>query len=352
MPRDPGSCRRLTTIPALAAILLLCGGVASAQNPATYVTVVRQYAAGDAAGAIALFANSTPRLSGDIVMSMRSQPDRQVRAAVVMHTELAAARIRNGDVSAATIHFANAQRLLSVLTGDVRRRAASQSLAVRWYAFVTNVWSGQGRFTTAFASIRDGLTVFPRSAQLYVARGCINEARATMVLDFDPRIALIGDRDRVTREGIRSLEAAADDFQTALRVDPTLAVANLHRGWIHHRLGDSRATEELNAALSGATDDAVRYLAHLFRGAAAEVRKDLEAALVEFEAAKSLGAYQTSYVALGRVETALGHSARARELAVQYAQLSEKAEDPWWDYRLGGFTSGALEWLRREARRP
>ena len=34
------------------------------------------------------------RLAGDIVASMRALPDRQVRAAVVMHTELAAARIR------------------------------------------------------------------------------------------------------------------------------------------------------------------------------------------------------------------------------------------------------------------
>jgi hypothetical protein len=37
---------------------------------------------------------------------------------------------------------------------------------------------------------------------------------------------------------------------------------------------------------------------------------------------------------------------------VEYAQLPEKTADPWWDYRLGGFTSGALDWLRHEARMP
>ena len=148
------------------------------------------------------------------------------------------------------------------------------------------------------------------------------------------------------------MEAAAADFQRALDLDPALAVARLHRGWIHHRLGDSRAAQELDAALNRATDNDVRYLAHLFRGAAAEAREDLERARVEFEAAKDLGAHQTSYVALGRVETALGHAARARELAVEYAQLAEKNQDPWWDYRLGGFTSGALDWLRHEARKP
>jgi hypothetical protein len=61
--------------------------------------------------------------------------------------------------------------------------------------------------------------------------------------------------------------------------------------------------------------------------------------------------YQTAYVALSRVEEALGHSDRARAVAQDYVQLTDKADDPWWDFRLGGFNSGALRWLRIEARR-
>jgi hypothetical protein len=332
--------------------ILFYGHLASAQDPGTYVAAVQQYSAGDVSGAIALFANSTPRLSGDILAAMRALPDRHVRAAVSMHTEFVAASIRNGDQSSATVHIANAQRLLGILTGDVRRRAPSRLFAIRWYAFITNIWAGQGRFDAASATVRDGLTIFPGAAELYVARGCINEARAAMALAFEPRFALIGDRDRIGRDAIRSLEAAVSDFQTALRADSTLAVANLHRAWIHHKLGDRRAGEELDAVLNGATDDSVRYLAHLFRGAVAEVGNNLERARAEFEAAKGLGAFQSSYVALGRVEAALGHNERAREIAAEYAHLPGKAEDPWWDYCLGGFTSGALDWLRQEARRP
>jgi tetratricopeptide (TPR) repeat protein len=330
---------------------LVFSRVASAQNPGTYVMVVDQYAAGDVSGAIALFANATPRLSGEIVTRMRALPDRQVRAAVVMHTELAAARIRSGDVSAAITHVANGQRLLGILTGDARRRAAAQIFAIRWYAFVTNIWAGQGRFDAAFASVRDGLNAFPGAADLYVARGCINEMRGSLV-STDSGYAFIGNRDRIGLDRLRSMEAAAADFQRALGVDPALAVAHLHRGWIHHWLGDPRAAQDLDAALNGATDDGVRYLARLFRGAAAEVREDLAAARLEYDAARALGGYQTAYVALGRVETALGHTERAREIAAEYSQLSEKTEDPWWEYRLGGFTAGALDWLRQQARRP
>jgi hypothetical protein len=57
-------------------------------------------------------------------------------------------------------------------------------------------------------------------------------------------------------------------------------------------------------------------------------------------------------VALGRVEAALGHAERARAITARYAEDEEATtEDPWWDYRLGGFTPGAVTWLRQEARR-
>ena len=204
MPRDPRSCLRLTITPAAVAILLF-SAVASAQNPETYVTVVQRYAAGDVSGAIALFADSTPRLSGDIITRMRALPDRLVRAAVTMHTELAAARIRLGEVSPATIHVANAQRLLNILTEDVRRRSASQVFAIRWYAFVTNVWAAQGRFDAAFASVRDGLTAFPGSAELYVARGCVNEMRGSIVA-LDSRSAFVDSHDRISLDRIRHSE--------------------------------------------------------------------------------------------------------------------------------------------------
>ena len=121
---------------------------------------------------------------------------------------------------------------------------------------------------------------------------------------------------------------------------------------MHHRIGDSRAPADLEAALAQATDEGTRYLAHLFLGAVAEQRKDLEGARREFEAARAVAPYQSSFVALGRIEETLGHGDRARQIAAEYAQLTVKLEDPWWDYRLGGFITGALTWLRQEARQP
>jgi uncharacterized protein HemY len=96
----------------------------------------------------------------------------------------------------------------------------------------------------------------------------------------------------------------------------------------------------------------VRYLAHLFLGAVAERHKDLEAARRQFEAANSLGPFQTATVALGEVEATLGHPERARAITAQYAEHRDATtEDPWWSYLIGGFVPGALTWLRQEARR-
>jgi hypothetical protein len=57
-------------------------------------------------------------------------------------------------------------------------------------------------------------------------------------------------------------------------------------------------------------------------------------------------------VALSRIEQALGHPERARELALVDLQLDkEAADDPWWDHRIG-FDRESLYWLRDEVRRP
>ena len=100
---------------AVAAIILVSHR-ASAQSPATDAGIVEQYAASDASGAVKLLAPGNTRLPGDIVEWMRHLPDRQVRSAVMMHTELAAHGWSTDSLSRQTGHIGNAQRLLSVLS--------------------------------------------------------------------------------------------------------------------------------------------------------------------------------------------------------------------------------------------
>jgi tetratricopeptide (TPR) repeat protein len=337
-------------VPLILALLFLTWP-AAAQTPDSYTSIIEQYLAGDGVGAVKQLAPRGGRLPGEVVARVRALSDRQVRGAVMMHTELADAWLLIGQPSSASIQIGNAERLLRILTEDVGRRSASQSFAIRWYAFVTSVYSAQGLFDLAHRMVTAGLTTFPRSAELMVAEGCVFEMRASLVVSTRNQ-RTVRDPSRENRQFASLLDAAAKDFTRALDADATLAAAHLHRGWVHHLLDDGRAPAELEAALGHATDDGSRYLAHLFLGAVAEQRKDLDTARREYEAAKAIGPYQTPYVALGRIEEQSGHGERARSIAADYARLPDKVEDPWWDYRLGGFITGALAWLRREAGQP
>jgi tetratricopeptide (TPR) repeat protein len=149
------------------------------------------------------------------------------------------------------------------------------------------------------------------------------------------------------------MKAAVNDYVQALSIDSHNAEAHLRLGWVRVFLADGRAKAELDAAVADARDDEVRYLAHLFLGGLAERENDLADALQEFELARTAGPdFQTPYVALSRVEQALGHDGRARELALVGLQLEKSAaDDPWWDHRIG-FDRESLYWLRDEVRRP
>jgi tetratricopeptide (TPR) repeat protein len=345
VPGEPRPPCRLAWLLGLT-VLALAPSSATAQPVDPYVAAVEQYAAGDEDGALNRLAADSGRISSAIVARMRTSTDRQVRSAIMLHTELAAVWLANGRAPQATLQINNARRLLSILTEDTRRRAASEAFAIRWYAFTTSVHTAQGLFVAAFGIIRDGQSVFPKAAELCVARGAIYEMRGTLAYSTRPFKG-----ERLTNDMRRSFEAAAAEYERALSLDASLASAYLHRGWVRYQVGDNRAGEDLESALRAATDDNIRYLAHLFLGALAERNDDLETARGQFEAAHRLGPFQTSAVALGRAEAALGHADRARAITAAYAQLPDRVEDPWWNYQLGGFEPGAITWLRAEARR-
>lgn len=275
-------------------------------------------------------------------------PIQTLRAAAMMHTDLAYVLLSGGRSSDALTQTNHASRLVDSMLND-RADEAARTFGIRWYAFTTSMFTAHGMFDAAQRLVRAGLIALPRAAELYVARGSIQEMRNNVDVDDELSHGIARD-GRPSIRVTRMMELAATDFQRALDLDATMALAHLHRGWAHLQLRDGRASADLEAALAAATDDDVRYLAHLFLGAVAEQHGDLDRARGEFESAKALGGHQTAYVALARTEAALGHTDRARELAADYTRLARKTDDPWWDYRLGGFNAAALRWLRVEAR--
>jgi tetratricopeptide (TPR) repeat protein len=326
-----------------AAILLFLpiAAPAAAQRDASYAALVDQYREGDAQSAISELASWLPsRVTGAVNdQSSVLTPPRQ-RAAVMLHTDTAYALMTLGATHLAGVHIGAARRLLTVM----RRGERDHTFEQRWLEFIASLYTSHGTLEEAERTVRDGMSLYPGDARLYVAKGALLEMRATL-MEVDARSG-----SQVTRFE-RTLEAAAAEHRRALELDPALAVAHLHLAWVHTVLHDRRAADNAAAALAHAADGATRYLAHLFLGRMMELDSRLDDARREYEAARAIGpSCQTPFIALGRVEASLGNTARARELAREYAALTTKVDDPWWDYHLGGFNQPALAWLRAAAR--
>ena len=208
-----------------------------------------------------------------------------------------------------------------------------------WYYAVAATLISAGRLRDASWVIRNGLVAFPGDPMLYFVRGTLAE-----------RAFFRGSTEWMSVE--RPAKVAVDEYLHALDVDPHLAIANVHLARVRMRMNDwSRARRPLESAVADAKTDPVRYLAHLLLGRLEEHDEHLDRAKAEYEAAFATGAgYQTSCIALSRINEALGHPDDARSIADQCPALSGH-DDPWWSFAVQ-FDSDALTQLRAEARLP
>jgi len=334
---------RTHVLSAALALALLVPRAAPAQSIGDrYDALVAQYARGDHENAAVAFSSWSRSDVSAAIARAEALKGRPARAAVMLHTETGVALLIADETNNAVVHLNGASRLVSAMRSG-RPDERAQRFASRWLAFIATVYVGHGMLGHADRTIRDALTWYPREPLLYVARGVLEETLIGMTF-VDLRSG-----NQLARLA-RAYESAAADYRRAIRLDDGLAIAHLRLGWVHLTLHDDRARENFDAALASATSLRDKYLAHLFLAAAAEKANKLDDAQRHYEAARQTApGCQTPYIALTRVEGALGHTARAREIAATLTALPEKTNDPWWDFHLGGFDQLSLLALRAEA---
>jgi tetratricopeptide (TPR) repeat protein len=340
-----------------AAALLLLPCTSSAQNVGTYISFVDRYASGDADAAVSGLSRwSRADVTKGSKEWARTAPVNRLCQATMLHTETAIALAVENERDGAAFHIAVAQGLIQRIVQSTNERDRDRSpahiFALRWHELVASIFSGQAMLDDADWIIRSGLSLFPKAPMLYVARGVVREERVTLNA-MSARGNSRGAGNLPILTPARLLDLAAADYRHAIEIDGARAITWLRLGWLHLRTGDARADRDFDTALEHADDDRMRYLSHLLRGLAAERSGRLGVALEEYDLALARGAsFQTGYVAVSRVNEALGQREGARAVAQEYAMLEEKADDPWWDFNLGGFEAETLAWLRAEARRP
>ncbi len=302
-----------------ASLLLIATAIGGAQthNAAEYPRLIALYESGHGAQAVAELDHWTrSEVENAINASRPTLFDDQRIAAAALHTEMANV-IVSEDVSRAGFHVSTAGKLLETAVPHSARAAL---FARRWRYFVVSMYTSANLLNEAAYQLHLGEQEFPREPLLYVAGGAMAERRAQFTIDLR--------RDRPLSNALRQrteiqLQTAVNSYLKALAIDSHVALAHLHIGWIRLFLhDDDRARPELNAAVADARDDRTRYLAHLFLGALEENGNQLRQAAHEYETVVALGpAFQSGYVALSRVEDALGDRARAQALALECAQL-------------------------------
>jgi hypothetical protein len=342
-------------------LLMVAPGVAQSDGP--YLALVDAYARGDLHGSVAQLAEWSEARVRAAVRTAAVRPSLQrAKAAAMLHTETAFAIIAVRP-SSATLHLATARTFVHQIPEGRTSTDRSSEFKQRWNALAVGPYLSQDLLAQAQQEIRTGFDEYPGNKELELAVGVVEEMRAQFA---EPNLRGSWNTARADRGPVNyrnsvqpnveaMLTRATVAYRRALGVDQHYLEVRLRLGWVlllNHSAGPARA--QLEEVRARATRSDLRYLAHLFVGAVDEHDRRIEDAVHEYEAAHDIApAWQTASIALIRVERALGHGDRAREVAAAYAALPRTAadDDPWWRYNMGETSGELVEWLRAEAER-
>jgi tetratricopeptide (TPR) repeat protein len=358
----------------LACAALLAAQTASAAD--SYRDVVRRYAAGERAAAVAALDAWDHGLARELealrrVVMLAAQrgaplgPNEvpPLRAIVMLHTDREALErspppgTERAPDCGDQVHTALAEQIVVLLFTD----ADGREFARRWYLAVALRDFGYTCFDDARRWLEAGLRWFPKDAELLLALGTIDET-TTALASRDPAIGpLRGSQRAQVLESLNEkrfrLERAASHFEQALASDPRLTEARLRLGRVRYRQGRrAEARELLRAVMEESGVPALTYLARLFLGRVHEADGEPAEAAVEYEKALALEPQsQAAAVALSYVWEQLGEP-RAREpLLASLAYAGRRAGfDPYWAYPIAHAvprSESLLDALREEASR-
>jgi tetratricopeptide (TPR) repeat protein len=356
---------------------LLAAALLEAGEPVTpYEDLVRRYAAGERAPALAELRSWTEKDLARELERLRAWertarrcercPEKEafarfpLRAAILLHTDLAELDVRartpvdeavpRCGVSPQAVMAAEVALLALV-------RPADTGFVGRWFRAMTLRSHADACLADATRWASDGLRWFPEDAPLLLARGTVEETAAALSDDGPSntpgnpagRGVEVSSQRQYLRDALR-------DFDRALRSDPRLTEARVRRGRVQWLLGQkAEARASFDAVLADGGDAALLCRARLFRGRGYEEERRLDEAEADYRAALALAPQsQAASVAVSYVSWLQGKTGEAKAVLEQALLRAGRRTDadPFWDYSFGS-AEGAerfLESLREEAR--
>jgi tetratricopeptide (TPR) repeat protein len=229
-------------------------------------------------------------------------------------------------------HWQHARVLLDATLPEPKQ----DEFARQWY-WATSAWQAiRGKWAESEGHLRHARDVFPTDSRILFYSGVMSE----VIADSTMQAA----RESAKRVGLSPMfESRQDALVTALAflrravaLEPGFAEGHLHLGRVLALLGrHDEAVRELADALSGLTDDELRYDAQLFVGGEQEIQGQLESARASFaRAATAFPTAQSPLFALSRIARLAGDASGAAAAFHRLQALTGRVErvDPWWTY--------------------
>jgi tetratricopeptide (TPR) repeat protein len=344
--------------------VLLLAIVAEAADPSAYRDAIERYRGGDryVAGETAWTAHVSDEIGQLKRLPAESFP---YEAAAMLHTdrdiyERDAAGEAEEVLPDTAPHLDAARQILTLIPDDERRRAFERP----WFLAVALHLYRRGQWPLALQYVDSALRRYPDDPLLLLARGSLIESEVAVDLPsansgafaWTPnREAGVFNRRSELYARLRDAEAT---YRRALRVMPDLVEARVRLGRVLHQRGEpSQAAEELAAAAAHPqADQATRYLAWLFLGAAREDEKRPREAVEAYRAAVAIVPESTvAAVALSHALHDAGDRGASQDVlrAALSGARRRRDWDAWWSYRWGRSheAEARLEALRARAMR-
>jgi len=359
----------------LACVALVATGVlgvslrGNGQTPALaqYLGIVQEYRLGRQEGAVrglmALEYPSVRQAVEELCRGVESgDPDSpwslvDVQAAAVFHSELAIQVMRDSALQWGR-QLEIARRLADVTTRDAvtgkQEPALGRDFRRRWHLLAA--WQAHGLLEMDYlaAEVEKLRRSFGADAELLLTAGSLSETLAWPALANSLPAGVLGPREPLSRRFY--LKDAEAKYRRAVALAPELGEARLRLGRVLYDQGRyDDALSALEPMLTAPHDTWIRYLGHLFAGAACERSGRVADAAAHYRTSVEIRPEaQTGAVALSFLLRQQGESGTAREaLSPLMSAVMEQGQDPWWDYYYGQWrlVPVALLAMRREVAR-
>jgi len=319
---------------------------------AEYAAAVQAYIVGhDAAKAVAPLTGWTPDQFAAAVERYRAEPQPRLAAAAVLQVEIGYSLVAVAPAQAGR-HLEFGHQLIREMLASRRNVPAmsvdeATAFAERWYVAAASSLLMVNESGRAGSFIERGLSVAPRSLDLRLMTGMVDDLNALSLIPEEARS--VAQRLAIARARVQALMRARNRYAALVEEAPAFVKARIRLGRVLWMLDEYEASQlELEHAVDQAREPAQRYLASMFLGALYERTRDLAGARAAYEEALAIAPRsQAAAVALGHLEVLAGRPDRAQALARALLSAPPVA-DEWWSYKNGGFEIAALAWLRSQ----